>query len=527
MKHYFGTLLALLVYAGAVTVLSAQPAQVRVVSVDSTRIGGLYNFRFPVKDAQLLREKLGGHELEISFEPEWQTNPDTWWWYTGIYARKIQVRDNTTGEFLAEYHTRLQQDLCDTAVWGSFAEFAGHFTGKDTAGMGLPDSREIQAVSGMFTSDVPCLFPNYIADALGLEFDYTILQYGGIYRSDTIMIARGQANTHVARNTLFGTAVLEGVLSPDNGVNNGPGIYEVEFLPGGTETIATAFGDEKNRQEATFEVPYLTMRMRNLISYKRPGEHGDSVVVTYPAEVRHQTIAVSDSFPFPWFWEIGIGNCNLTSYGWIDGREKDGFRDRPLQAANMNTGRPIGTQGRYYLSTQDPEGHTIDFTHVVVVAGTEFGLDFANKCGRHGFHRYYDKSPQQPTVDFRPGDKVLFSTFGGALGFPLPGAKVVVHIDTVLTDVAETGPDADASVLVAPNPFQSQATISYTLPRTTHVTFTVLDRLGRIVAVPVDGKVEAGRHETTLDGRGLADGVYWYRLQTDSGVTTGTITLVR
>lgn len=533
MKHCFLFLLALVVYANVVIPVSAQSVQLHVVSVDSAKIGGFYNFRFPVKDAQLLRDRLGGHELEITFEPEWQIAPVASWRYLGeyggVYARKISIRDNTTGEVLAQYRTRLQKNLCDTSFLGSFGEFAAVFTGNDTVGMGLRNSREKQAVPGTFTSDVPCFFPNYIADALGFEFDYTILQYGGLYRADTMFVSEGQADTYVFYNWTMGAVTVGDGMR--DGLNNGPAIYEVEFLPGGTEIITTTFGDVRTPREETFEVPYLTMKVRNIIDYKRPGENGDSVLVTYPEETPHQFVAMEDSatrpLPYPLAQEIAIGNYNLTAYGWIDGREKDGFRDRPLQAANMNTGRPVGTQGRYYLSTTNANGHTIDFVHILVASGTEFSLDFADKSGRKSAIRLYDRAMNRPTVDFQPGGKAQFFTFGGALGFPMPGAKIILHIDTLLTDVSESGIVPENAITVTPNPFREQTTISYTLSKTGYVTLTILDNMGRVVGVPVDGKMETGSHNIVFNSRNLANGVYFYRLQTETGTAGGTITLLR
>lgn len=63
-----------------------------------------------------------------------------------------------------------------------------------------------------------------------------------------------------------------------------------------------------------------------------------------------------------------------------------------------------------------------------------------------------------------------------------------------------------------PNPFNPFTTITFRLPRDAHVTLTVIDILGREVAVPVREQRTAGVHQVVVDGRSLASGVYFYRM---------------
>jgi hypothetical protein len=64
-----------------------------------------------------------------------------------------------------------------------------------------------------------------------------------------------------------------------------------------------------------------------------------------------------------------------------------------------------------------------------------------------------------------------------------------------------------------PNPFNPSTTISYELAVKTHVRLELFNPLGQRVAILVDGEKAAGYHSVTLDGRGLASGLYFYRLQ--------------
>ncbi len=93
-----------------------------------------------------------------------------------------------------------------------------------------------------------------------------------------------------------------------------------------------------------------------------------------------------------------------------------------------------------------------------------------------------------------------------------------------------------------PNPFNPSTTITYVLPKTSYVSLTVYDMLGREVSVLVNEMRDAGIHEVKFsayggyppasigstrragasgrDGSGLASGVYFYRIQAEEFVMT-------
>lgn len=83
-----------------------------------------------------------------------------------------------------------------------------------------------------------------------------------------------------------------------------------------------------------------------------------------------------------------------------------------------------------------------------------------------------------------------------------------------------------------PNPFNPQTTIAYTLPQAGRVSLRVYDVAGRLVRTLVDDVEEAGGHVTTWggrDGRGVAvvSGVYFVRLESESGVRTRKMVLLK
>jgi len=65
---------------------------------------------------------------------------------------------------------------------------------------------------------------------------------------------------------------------------------------------------------------------------------------------------------------------------------------------------------------------------------------------------------------------------------------------------------------IDPNPFNPSTTIKYELPKTSEVTLSVYDLLGREVIALVNERREAGVHEVKFEASSLASGVYFYGL---------------
>ncbi len=78
-----------------------------------------------------------------------------------------------------------------------------------------------------------------------------------------------------------------------------------------------------------------------------------------------------------------------------------------------------------------------------------------------------------------------------------------------------------------PNPFNPSTRIRYELPRSSVVRLIVFDMLGREVAALVNELREAGIHEVSFDGSGLASGVYLYRLNAGSFTQTRKLILMK
>jgi hypothetical protein len=78
-----------------------------------------------------------------------------------------------------------------------------------------------------------------------------------------------------------------------------------------------------------------------------------------------------------------------------------------------------------------------------------------------------------------------------------------------------------------PNPFSHVTTIEFGLPKAGYVTLVVYNVVGEKVAIPVSENLVVDNYEYTWDARGLASGVYLYKLVAGSFVQTKKMLLIR
>ena len=90
-------------------------------------------------------------------------------------------------------------------------------------------------------------------------------------------------------------------------------------------------------------------------------------------------------------------------------------------------------------------------------------------------------------------------------------AKLTID-DTVPVSVEDDIASGATRLEVAPNPFRSQASIGFTLPRAGVAKLTLHDLQGREIARLADGEFAAGGHAVTLGNARLRPGVYLLRL---------------
>ena len=73
----------------------------------------------------------------------------------------------------------------------------------------------------------------------------------------------------------------------------------------------------------------------------------------------------------------------------------------------------------------------------------------------------------------------------------------------------------------SPNPFTQTTTIRFTLTDAAFASIKVYDITGREVAIAASKEFPAGENEVTFDGKELPAGVYYYRIETGSGMAVG------
>jgi immune inhibitor A len=78
-----------------------------------------------------------------------------------------------------------------------------------------------------------------------------------------------------------------------------------------------------------------------------------------------------------------------------------------------------------------------------------------------------------------------------------------------------------------PNPFNPSTAIAFELTVSGDVRLVIYDLLGRVVDVPVEGFLPAGKHEVVWDGGDRPSGVYFYRLTTAEETLTRRMTLLK
>lgn len=486
---------------------------VTVTEENRQKFAGFYNFRFPVEDQKRLRQLFGGHTLEVTFQPLWGAIrfpfTGTGGLQYGIYGRSVTIDDITGGN---------RRTLAVYPVFpANFSENAAIFAaGNDSVGVGVDGSRLKVTRTGTVTSKSGQYAPNQtVQGAFSFAFDYAIQQWGGVYRIDSSYVAQGDANTNIRFSTAearFVDTVTVNNTVIWNSNENGPGEYEVEFLPGGSEDVAMTFGPANGLRTITVNVPFLNVRVKNNVAFDRPSPAGP-VRVDYPNELTHQVVTdlAANSTAWPDVKDVPIGHYNLSAFAWVNGRNGDQITsDRPRQAAgpgnvanSQNKGIPVGTQGRYYLSTISGSD-TVDFVHVMLTANVECVMDFPNKRSRRSVQQWLRKD-EQPTRDFEVGDKVVFTTFGGALGFPQPGAKLTVNISEGFPKLENYTDEMLEQVKVVPNPYYvthiGQTTtdagrlyLTNLPPKCTISIFNIAGDLVKVIEHDDVGSAEPGKH---------------------------------
>jgi hypothetical protein len=96
-------------------------------------------------------------------------------------------------------------------------------------------------------------------------------------------------------------------------------------------------------------------------------------------------------------------------------------------------------------------------------------------------------------------------------------AEVSFRNPTGVNEVATSGLSVGQNY---PNPFNKETTISYSLTKSSDVTFTIYDMTGRILTNNNYGSVASGQHTINLSANSFSPGIYFYSFNVNGSVVT-------
>jgi hypothetical protein len=140
--------------------------------------------------------------------------------------------------------------------------------------------------------------------------------------------------------------------------------------------------------------------------------------------------------------------------------------------------------------------------------------------------------PQVVTIDttYDPiNGSLIFGLVGGTDQWTpnfIPGV-IYYGVTSETGDDSRTLPGRFSLPQNYPNPFNASTTIEFALPEAADAELSVYNILGQKVAVLMDGQMAAGDHTINWDAGKMPSGIYFARLETDSGIKSIKMLLLR
>jgi hypothetical protein len=180
----------------------------------------------------------------------------------------------------------------------------------------------------------------------------------------------------------------------------------------------------------------------------------------------------------------------------------------------------------YETTGEQPVGGTLTSEDALIWA--KRGMYFS-----HGFgdlwHVAYEDSAEKPEYGGMSNELAFVAT-DKRMYYYLCGFEVKTSIDLPSSDIM---PPGNHSLFQNyPNPFNPETTITFYLPRNTPALLQIFNTEGQLIKTLINAKQPAGYHRISWDGTNeagqrVSSGIYFYRLQTDFGVLTKKMLLVR
>jgi hypothetical protein len=460
---------------------------VNPVIVSTDGLGGIHDFRFITLDNQRLGQLFGGDTIEFEFQP---VRPSDF----------IPDSERVLGSFIPEYFYLSKvtaRSVKRNKELMSFAVSYGDFTDRSDDSLHLLDSnltsRKLSTGARFNARNVAVPYNlSFTADPLrpvygtvgiykntfSVGFDYSFIQFGdslrpGIFGDSTFkqnpvtVVSTQGTNAGASADPTFFVGQWANTARSElsQGIPSiGQPKLEITFEPGGTENVSV----KKGSTTYAFTANYLTLRVRNIASYKRQVYDAagnlteDSVLYNYefPADQNAKVKADTATNALRMERVIDRGKYALYAYGWLNpdsltyAQKLNVFaRSRQFIGVPNDAKSYVGTPNRYYTGSFNSNGEPIKLTHKLVVNGSIIYLDYSGMGAATSKVDTPAVPTTPPTSDFKPGDKVIVDFTGGTLGLPQPGAKVRVAIPEVKPALDSYTDDLLDQATIVPNPY--------------------------------------------------------------------------
>jgi C1A family cysteine protease len=196
-----------------------------------------------------------------------------------------------------------------------------------------------------------------------------------------------------------------------------------------------------------------------------------------------------------------------------------------FHTVDLDTPVALNAGEDFYIYLYLPNGgQPIDRTSIVpVLLGASTMNTLVPSSANAGESYYYDGSTWLDLHDYHFSDPSWDET----ANFCIKGLTTDYNATHIGTLDETCGPKSFYLNQNYPNPFNSSTVISYQLPVDSQLELSIYNLLGQKLVTLVSEKQSAGIHKFNWDAKGLASGVYLYRLEAGNFVQTRKLILVR
>jgi hypothetical protein len=192
-----------------------------------------------------------------------------------------------------------------------------------------------------------------------------------------------------------------------------------------------------------------------------------------------------------------------------------------IKILEPNGGETFVYGQKYYIKWDDNINESVriklyrdDHVHIMVIDSVASDRAYLWELGGNGFISHGDK--------YRI---YIESRFNNNIN-DLSDAMFTVQND--LSEVRENELPKEFSIAQNyPNPFNPSTTIDYELPKSSFVTISVYNILGKEIATLVEGEKSAGYYQVTWNAENLPSGIYFYTFKAGNKIATKKMILVK